>query len=340
MRVLVTGHNGYIGQVLVPFLESAGHDVVGLDTGYYARCQFDKPPTGRAIDKDIRDVERSDLEGFDAVAFLAALSNDALGDLDPRLTEEINRDATARFAGLAKEAGIPRFVFASSCSLYGASEGDAALDEAASMNPVTPYGRTKIEVERVLADLADESFSPTYMRNATAYGVSPNLRIDIVVNNLVGYAVTTGEVLLKSDGSSWRPLVHIEDISRAFLAALEADRGLVHDQPFNVGRHEENYRIRDVAEAVARIVPDCRVELAAGASPDLRNYRVDFSKIHRTLPAFQPVWTVERGIAELVAAYEAHGLTKEEFLSTRYLRIGTILEHRREGRLDEDLRWV
>lgn len=339
MRVLVTGHNGYIGQVLVPLVEAAGHEVVGLDTDYYGDCQFSDAPAMAAIRRDIRDATAADLAGFDAVLFLAALSNDALGDLDPRLTYDINRDATVRFARLAKEAGIPRFVFSSSCSLYGAG-GDAPLTETAEMHPVTPYGKTKIEVEEALARLADDRFSPTYMRNATAFGVSPNLRIDIVVNNLVGYAMTTGEVLLKSDGSSWRPLVHIEDISRAFLAVLEAERDVVHDQAFNVGRTQENYRIRDVAEMVAEVVPDCRVEFAEGASPDLRNYRVDFEKIRAALPAFQPTWTVRQGIEELYAAYQAHGLTREEFLSTRYLRIGTIKGHRSAGRLDEDLRWT
>ena len=339
MRVLVTGHSGYIGQVLVPFLERAGHEVTGFDTYFYEDGQFAAAPPVRAVRRDIRDARREDLEGYDAVVFLAALSNDALGDLDPRLTYDINRDATVRFAELAKEVGIPRFVFASSCSLYGAA-GDAPLTETAAMNPVTPYGKTKIEVEQALTHLADQTFSPTYMRNATAYGVSPNLRIDIVVNNLVGYALTTGEVLLKSDGSSWRPLVHIEDISRSVLAVLEADRERVHDQAFNVGKTSENYRIRDVAELVAEVVPGCRVELAEGASPDLRNYRVNFDKIHATLPAFRPQWTVRKGIEELYGAYKAHGLTAEEFLSTRYLRIGTIKGHRQAGRLDENLRWT
>ena len=339
MRVLVTGHTGYIGQVLVPMLGEAGHDVTGFDTDFYGDCQFEAAPSMSGIRRDIRDATAADLEGYDAVLFLAALSNDALGDLDPRLTYDINRDATIRFARLAKKAGVPRFVFSSSCSLYGAG-GDAPLTESAEMNPVTPYGTTKIEVEHALSELADSDFTPTYMRNATAYGVSPNLRIDIVVNNLTGYALTTGEVLLKSDGSSWRPLVHVEDISRAFLAVLEADRDVVHDEAFNIGRTEENYRIRDVAEMVAGVVPDCRVEFAEGASPDLRNYRVDFEKIRAALPAYKPTWTVAKGIEQLHGAYKAHGLTRDEFLSSRYVRIGTIKGHLAAERLDGDLRWT
>ncbi len=338
MKLLVTGHNGYIGQVMVPLLQDAGHEVVGLDTFYYEDCQFDGRPPVEAIRKDIRDIEPADLEGFDAILFLAALSNDALGDLDPALTFDINRDATVRCAETAKQAGVPRFIFSSSCSLYGAA-GDAPLTENAAMNPVTPYGTAKIEVEQALSHLADEHFSPVYMRNATAYGLSPSLRIDLVVNNLTAYAYTTGEVLMKSDGSPWRPLVHIEDISRAFLAVLEADRDLVHDQAFNVGRSSENYRIREVAELVAQVVPDCHLEFAEGASPDLRNYRVDFTKIETTLPGYEPTWTVRKGIEQLYAAYQEHGLTREEFLSSKYLRIKTVLGHREAGRLDERLRW-
>ncbi len=339
MRLLVTGHNGYIGQILVPLLERAGHEVVGLDTYFYEGCQFDPAPPVEAIRRDIREIEPADLDGFEGVVFLAALSNDALGDLDPALTEEINRDATVRFARIAKQAGVSRFVFASSCSLYGAA-GDAPLTEEAAMNPVTPYGHAKIAVELALSELAGDGFTPTYMRNATAYGLSPSLRIDLVVNNLTAYAYTTGEVLMKSDGSPWRPLVHIEDISRAVLAVLEAERDVVHDEAFNIGRSDENYRVRQVAEMVAEVVPDCRLEFADGASPDLRNYRVNFDKIANALPNFQPVWTVRKGIEELYAAYCAHELGKEEFLSSKYLRIKTILGHRESGRLDESLRWT
>lgn len=339
MRVLVTGHNGYIGQVLCPMLQAAGHEVVGLDTYFYEGCQFQAAPEVRSIRRDIREVTPEDLEGVDAVAFLAALSNDALGDLDAGLTEDINDSGTVRFAKMAKEAGVQRFIFSSSCSLYGAG-ADMILTEESAMNPVTPYGKAKIDVELALTKLADDAFSPSYMRNATAYGLSPSLRIDLVVNNLAGYAVTTGEVLLKSDGTAWRPLVHVEDISRAFVAVLEAPRDAIHDQAFNVGRDEENFQIRQVAEMVHEAVPGSRVEFAKGAEADTRNYRVSFEKIGRVLPAFQPQWTVRKGADQLVAAYREHGLTLDELSSTKYLRIKTILGHKDEGRLDDRLRWV
>ncbi|HRV82746.1 MAG TPA: SDR family oxidoreductase, partial [Planctomycetota bacterium] len=251
MRVLLTGHNGYIGQVLDPMLQSFGHKVVGMDTFFFEDCQFEAPPKGsETLRKDIRDVQVHDLEGFDAVIFLAALSNDALSDLDPNLTVEINHNATVRFAKLAKQAGVRRFLFSSSCSLYGANEGDDLLTEESGMNPVTPYGKAKIDVERELSLLADDTFSPTYMRNATAYGLSPSLRIDLVVNNLTGYAYTTGEVLMKSDGSPWRPLVHVEDIAAAMRCVLESPIDPIHNQAFNVGQTAENYQIKDVARIV------------------------------------------------------------------------------------------
>ena len=339
MKVLVTGHNGYIGQVMVPLLRAAGHGVVGLDTFYYEGCQFDDEvsPTD-VIRKDLRDVKPTDLEGIEAVIALAALSNDALGDLRPQLTYDINHLATVQLAESAKQAGVGRFLFSSSCSLYGAA-GDEHLTEAAGFNPLTPYGESKIKVEQDLTRLADETFSPVYLRNATAYGVSPSLRADLMVNNLVGYAITTGKVLIKSDGMPWRPLIHIEDISRAFLAALEAPREVVHDRAFNVGVTSENYRVKEVAEIVAKVVPGSVVEYAPGASPDARNYRVDFSRIAAELPGFQAKWTVPTGVEELYRAYRDHGLTAEEFTSAKYLRIRTVLDHKEAGRLDEDLRW-
>ena len=338
MRVLVTGHNGYIGCSLLPLLHAAGHDVVGLDNYLFETCTFGPDvPDVPSLRKDVRDVELSDLDGFDAVIHLAAISNDPVGDLNPDATYSINHRASSRLARLAKEAGVERFLFSSSCSLYGAA-GDDILDENASFNPVTPYGESKLLVENDLRELADDDFSPTYLRNATAYGFSARLRGDLVVNNLTGYAYTTGQVLLKSDGSSWRPLVHIEDISRAFVAILEAPRELVHNEPFNVGRTEENYRIREVAEIVGEVVPGSEVAFADGASPDIRNYRVNCDKIVETLPEYQPEWTVRRSVEELYEAYLANGLEYDDFLSRRFMRIKHVREMKDEGVLDEGLR--
>lgn len=338
MRVLVTGHNGYIGCSLVPLLQEARHEVVGLDNYLYESCTFGEdvadPPAFR---KDVRDVEVSDLEGFEAVIHLAAISNDPVGDLAPDTTYEINHRAASRLAKLAKRAGVERFLFSSSCSLYGAA-GDDYLDESAAFNPVTPYGESKILAEDDMRALADDDFSPTYLRNATAYGLSPRLRGDLVVNNLTAYAFTTGQVLIKSDGTPWRPLVHIEDISRAFVAILDAPRELIHDQAFNVGRTEENYQIRDVGSIVEDIVPGSTVTYAEGASPDIRNYRVDCDKLARTLPAFQPQWTVRKSVEELYAAFVAHELEYDDFLSRRFMRIKHVREMQAEGGLDERLR--
>jgi nucleoside-diphosphate-sugar epimerase len=339
MRILVTGHNGYIGTVLTPMLIAEGHEVVGLDTDLYQRCTFGEGiPQIPEIRKDVRDVEPADLEGFDAVIHLAALSNDPLGNLNPDLTYEINHKAAIRVAKFAKQVGASRYLFASSCSTYGAA-GDQMLTEEAKFNPVTPYAHTKVLVEHDLAELADDSFSPTYLRNATAYGVSPRHRFDIVLNNLVAWAHTTGLVYLKSDGSPWRPIVHIEDISRAFIAALSAPREVIHNQAFNVGMNEENYRIRELAEIVKETVPGCRVEYAAGAEPDTRTYRVNFNKISEMLPEFKPQWNARRGAQELYAAYQKYGVKLEEFEGPKYKRIDHIKQLLASGQLDESLRW-
>lgn len=339
MRVLVTGHNGYIGSVLVPLFQRAGHQVTGLDTYLFEGCTFGPVvPDVAALRMDLRDVEADDLRGFDAVVHLAALCNDPLGNQNPATTFAINHQGSVRLAAAAKAAGAARFLFASSCSLYGVA-GDELLTEDAPFNPVTPYGESKVFAERDVRPLADDLFTPVFLRNATAYGVSPRLRCDIVVNNLVGYAVTQGDVLIQSDGSPWRPLVHVEDIARAFLAVLEAPREAVHNQAFNVGRNEDNLRVREVADLVAAAVPGCRISYAEGGGPDPRCYRVDCRKLARAVPDFRPAWTVRQGIEELVHAFRAAGLTAEDFLGARYLRLKQIRKLQQEGRLDADLRW-
>jgi nucleoside-diphosphate-sugar epimerase len=340
MKVLVTGHNGYIGAVLVPMLLRAKHEVTGLDTDFFDGCDFnDGIVDVPAIHKDLRDVEGADLKGFDAVLHLAALSNDPLGDLNPDCTYEINHRASVRLAEIAKTAGVPRFLFSSSCSLYGLAAGAEFLSEDAVFNPLTPYGESKVLVERDVSRLADDSFSPTYLRNSTAYGVSPRLRADLVVNNLVGFAYTTGEVLVASDGTPWRPLVHVEDICRAFIAILQAPRHRIHNQAFNIGRTEENYQIRDIAKMVEEIVPGSRVKYAEGGGPDLRCYRVNCDKISRTLPEFRPLWTVRRGIQQLYNAYKDHHLDRDEFTGTRYIRIKHLSSLLANSRIEPTLRW-
>lgn len=339
MRVLVTGHNGYIGSVMTRLLRGHGFDVVGLDSYLFDRCTFGRDVEDvQSIRKDVRDVNEADLEGFDAICHLAGISNDPVGDMNPDVTYQINHLASTRLARLAKSAGVSRFIFSSSCSIYGASPGMVVTEES-PMNPVTPYGWSKVKVEQDLQALADDDFSPVFLRNATAYGVSPRLRADLVINNLVGYAVLENSVFMKSDGSPWRPLIHIEDISRAFSAALSAPRERIHNQILNVAVPGENYQIRDLARMVENVVDGATIELADSAGPDIRDYRVEADKIRELLPEFQPKWNVEAGIDELYRAFVEFGTSSEDFLG-KLLRIRWLKAGQARGEITDDLRVV
>ena len=344
MRVLLIGHKGYIGTVMSPMLQAEGHEVIGLDNDLFELCTFgsriihEDIPDIPYIKKDIREVKLSDLKGFDAVVHLCALSNDPLGYFNPEITYKINHKASVALAKLAKKAGVQRYLFSSSCSVYGDSDVDM-VNEESKTNPITPYSKSKLHAEKGITRLADSGFCPTFLRSATAYGISPMLRFDLVLNNFVAWAHTTGVILLKSDGLSWRPIVHIEDISRAFIAVLNAPIDLIHNQVFNVGITKENYKIRDLAKIVQDTVPNCQIEYSKDAGPDKRSYRVNFSKIAETLPSFKPKWNAFQGAKQLYDTYKKVEFTLEEFEGPRYQRIKHLQENIDNGRLDKNLLW-
>ena len=339
-RVLITGHRGYIGSVMAPMLQAKGYDVVGLDTGYYEDGSTFVPEHAPipSIRKDLRDLTLADVQGFEVVIHLAALSNDPLGSLSEELTYDINLNASVRLAQLAKQAGVRRYLFSSSCSMHGTGTA-ARVDETAPVNPLTPYGVSKMLAEKEISALADHRFSPTFLRNGTVYGVSPMLRVDIVLNNLVGWAHTTGRVRVSSDGTPWRPLVHVEDVTEAFIAAIEAPLEVVHNQVFHVGSNREKYQIRDLAEIVRSVVPGCEIEFVADHDADQRTYIADFSKIEQAMPDFRPRWTAQAGARQLYDSYKSAGLTLEEFTGSRYIRLKRIDELLHGSQLDDTLRW-
>ena len=340
MKVLLTGHDGYIGSVMMPILQAGGHKVVGVDTFYYS----DHRPKSmkneyRVIDLDIRDLTPDVFEGFDAFIHLAALSNDPLSQINPDLTFEINHKASVHVAKMAKEAGVKRFLYASTCSVYGVANQDELATEETRLNPLSAYAISKVRTEADLADLADDGFSPVYLRNATAYGWSPHFRSDLVLNNLACWAYTTGEVRVMSDGTPWRPIVHVRDIANTFAAVLVARRDHIHNQAFNVGQNAENYQVGDLAAIVQQDFPGCKVTYDEHGGPDPRSYRVDFSKIATHVPEFKPVWNAQRGVEELHKAYAEVGLTKEDFTGPRYVRLAQLKSLIQEGQLDGNLYW-
>lgn len=340
--ILITGNTGYIGTVMTKFFQEHSHKVVGLDYNYYEGCDF--YPTNvrpfRQIVKDIRDLSERDLEGIKAIIHLAALSNDPLGEINPSLTHEINYVASVKLANLAKRVGIERFIFSSSCSLYGIAPDDKPLTEEGRLNPITAYAKAKVETEEGISKLADDNFHPVFMRNSTVYGISPSLRLDLVVNNLVAWAYLTGEVAIMSDGTPWRPIIHVEDLCRAFLAASEASVEKIHNQAFNVGINEENYQIKEIAKQVEKTVPDSHVEILNKTGSDERTYRVDFSKLKKTLPQFKPTWNLKKGIKELYQAYKNFDLTQKDFESPRYFRVRWIRYLIESEKLNDELRRI
>ena len=341
MKVLVTGNKGYIGSVLCKELLRQGFEVVGFDTNFYNDCNFLNGDYDiKQINKDIREITHGDLEGINAIIHLAALSNDPMGELNPKLTSDINYRASVKLAKIAKKRGVERFIFSSSCSLYGVS-GNDMIDENGKLNPITEYAKSKVESEKEISKLADKSFCPVFLRNATVYGISPMLRVDLVVNNLTGWAFTTGKIRIMSDGTPWRPLIHTQDICKAFIAVLRAPREIVHNQVFNVGKNEDNYQIKDIADIIIEMMPRCIVEYTGEHGVDNRTYRVDFSKIKRVLGKyFVPNWNLKKGVEDILTAYKEIDLTKEGFLGNKFTRLKRINYLLEKHYLDNEFHWI
>jgi nucleoside-diphosphate-sugar epimerase len=340
VNVLVTGHDGYIGSIMVPVLQEAGYQVAGMDMFYYSNHHADQIKRGLSeLQLDIRDCTPKEMIGYDAVIHLAALSNDPLSEINQELTFEINHTASVKLAKLAKEAGVKRFLYASTCSVYGTVNQDEYATEDSFLHPLTPYATSKVKVEADLSKLADESFSPIYLRNATAYGWSPNFRSDLVLNNLVCWAYTTGEIRIMSDGTPWRPITHVRDICNAFATVIAAPKEVIHNQAFNVGVNQENYQVRDLAAIVQKGFPACKVTYSENGGPDPRSYRVDFSKISRCLPEFKPIWRASLGVSELKGVFEEAMFNREDFIGQKYVRLAKLKNLLQERRLDNNLRW-
>lgn len=341
-KIIVTGHNGYIGTHLTRLLLENGYNVIGIDTNYFDKdCEF-YPPflLKKEIIKDVRLINERDIEGAYAICHLAALSNDPMGALNEQLTFNINHKASVRLAELAKICSVEKFIYSSSCSLYGIADGDIALDESAKFCPVTAYAKSKVYSERDILPLADEYFSVIFLRNATAYGISPKLRLDLVVNNLIGWAITTGEIRIMSDGTPWRPLIHAEDIARAFIAVIEAPKEIVNRQAFNTGQNEENYQVKDIAKMIGKIVPNCKIVISGEHGSDSRSYKVNFDKIKNTLLNFNPVWNLEEGIKQIYSSYKSLGMNDYKFNARYFIRLKQLNFLLENNKIDKKLYWL
>lgn len=340
-KIIVTGHNGYIGAVLTRLLVKKGYDVVGIDTSYYdSACELFIPEFKevKQIKKDVRRIEKKDIDNAWAVCHLAALSNDPVGELNKDLTYDINYRASLRLAELSKKVGVKKFIFSSSCSMYGKSDDDA-LSEEAAFSPLTAYAESKVLSEKNIMPLSSKEFSVTFLRNSTAYGISPKLRVDLVVNNLVGWALTTGCIKIMSDGTPWRPLMHVEDIARAFEAVLAAPKDQVSGESFNVGADSENYQVKDIALLIKEVMPECKIAFSGEHGADSRSYRVDFGKINRKMPHFKPEWNLKKGIEQICEYYKKYGMDSDKFNGRYFIRLKQIRYLLDNSRLDARLYW-